>query len=161
MRVYTLINMELTIGREKIKNCAECTCFNLRKASRIITQLFDRTLKLGGLRSTQYSILAVLSVSGPMMITRLSEALATDRTTLTRNLKPMENAELITIVQGSDLRTKTVSMTKKGQQTFGKSYPYWEQTQNQIIGKFGKKRFISLIRDLSEVSEMFSARAAE
>ncbi len=151
--------METIIDRKKLETCAECTCFNLRKASRVITQLFDKAIKPWGLRGTQFSILAVLSAYGPEAITILSEVLVMDRTTLTRNLKPMENAGLIKITRGNDLRSKTVSMTKKGQRTFTKTFPHWEKTQTRIIGKLGQKRFNSLIKDLSEISEFFSAKA--
>jgi DNA-binding MarR family transcriptional regulator len=152
--------MDLTIDREKLESCAECTCFNLRKASRVITQLFDRAMKNGGLRGTQFSILAVLSAFGTETITRLSDILVMDRTTLTRNLKPMESAGLIKITQGSDLRSKAVSLTKKGHQTFARTFPHWKETQDQIIEKLGRKRFNYLIRDLSDISEMFSARGS-
>ncbi len=152
--------MDLSISIEKLESCAECTCFNLRKASRVITQLFDRAMKNGGLRSTQFSILAVLSAFGAETITKLSEILVMDRTTLTRNLKPMESAGLIKITQGSDLRSKAVSLTKKGNQTFARTFPHWKETQGMIIEKLGRKRFNYLIRDLSEISEMFSVRGS-
>ncbi|MEE9524905.1 MAG: MarR family winged helix-turn-helix transcriptional regulator [Thermodesulfovibrionales bacterium] len=152
--------MDLSLNREKLESCAECTCFNLRKASRAITQLFDRAMKNSGLRGTQFSILAVLSALGTGTITRLSEILVMDRTTLTRNLKPMENAGLIKIAQGSNLRSKAVSLTKKGHQTLAGTFPHWKRTQDLIIEKLGRERFNYLIRDLSEISEMFSARGS-
>ena len=150
--------METIIDLKKIETCSECTCFNLRKASRVITQLFDRAIMPWGLRGTQFSILAILSAYGPEAITRLSEVLVMDRTTLTRNLKPMENAGLIKITPGNDLRSKTVSMTKKGQRTFAKTFPHWEKTQIRIIDTLGQKRFNAFIKDLSEIVEIFSAK---
>jgi len=149
--------MDIVTDREKL---AECACFNLRKASRVITQLFDKAMKGNGVRGTQFSILAVLSAFETETITRLSDVLVMDRTTLTRNLKPMENAGLIKITQGSDLRSKEVSLTKKGRQTFEKTFPQWKNTQDLVIEKIGRKRFGYLLNDLREISELFSAKGS-
>ncbi|MEE9539836.1 MAG: MarR family transcriptional regulator, partial [candidate division NC10 bacterium] len=35
-----------------------CVCFNIRKAARAISQLYDDVLRPSGLRVTQFSILA-------------------------------------------------------------------------------------------------------
>ena len=160
MGVYTLFNMVMMADGKRLESCAKCTCFNLRKASRAITQLFDRAIKPYGLRGTQFSILVVLSAAGPETITRLSDILVMDRTTLTRNLRPMEKAGMIKLEQGEDPRSKRVSLTAKGKKAFVGIFPHWEKTQNRIIEKLGKERFTSLIRDLSELSDMFSDRAA-
>ena len=152
--------MDLVGDRKRLESCARCTCFNLRKASRVITQLFDRAMKPYGLRGTQFSILAVLSAAGPETITRISDILEMDRTTLTRNLKPMEKTDMIRLVQGEDPRSKKVLITPKGRKTFVSVFPLWEKTQNRIINKLGDERFRTLVRDLSELSEMFSVRGA-
>lgn len=143
-------------NHEIIESCAACACFNLRKASRVITQLFDQSIQPGGLRGTQFSILAVLSFAGPQTVTRLSELLLMDRTTLTRNLKPLERQGLIKLKHGKDRRVRTATITQKGLKTFEKAIPLWEGAQNQVIQKLGKERFNSFIRDLSEVATLFS-----
>ncbi len=148
------------VDDKRLASCAKCTCFNLRKASRAITQVFDRAIKPYGLRGTQFSILAVLSAAGPETITGLSDILVMDRTTLTRNLRPMEKAGMIRLEQGEDPRSKRVSLTAKGKKAFVSIFPHWEKTQNRIIEKLGEERFASLIRDLSELSDGFSGRAA-
>lgn len=145
------------LTRDEIERCAECACFNLRKASRVITQLFDKAMKNEGVRGTQFSILAVLSALGEETITGLSKVLVMDRTTLTRNLKPMESTGLIRIARGSDLRSREVSLTDKGHRTFEKTFPHWKKTQDMVIEKLGKKRFHNLLRDLAEISGVFSA----
>jgi DNA-binding MarR family transcriptional regulator len=111
-----------------------------------------------GLRGTQFSILVVLSFRGPETVTKLSEHLLMDRTTLTRNLRPLERLGLIKITPGGDLRVKRVALTHKGMETMEKTFPLWERAQSTIINKIGKKRFHSLIRDLSEISLLFSGK---
>ena len=70
-------------------NMALCTCATVRKAARIVTQMFETALQLTGLTTGQVTLLAVLSKQGDMPLTTLADALVLDRTTLTRNLKPM------------------------------------------------------------------------
>ena len=67
---------------------ALCTCANLRKATRVITQAFDAALQPTGLKATQFTVLATLARQGDGPLTLLAESLVMDRTTLTRNLKP-------------------------------------------------------------------------
>ncbi len=148
--------MPAHINKKNLEGCAECTCFNLRKASRTITQLFDRAIQPSGLRSTQFSILTMLSFIGPITVTRLSKNLLMDRTTLTRNLRPLEQKRFIVVTAGEDLRTRTVELTNNGVKTLEKAFPLWKETQSKIINKLGKKRFTSLISDLSEISSLFS-----
>jgi DNA-binding MarR family transcriptional regulator len=150
--------MKERIDKRDLEQCADCTCFNLRKASRTITQLFDRAMQSSGLRGTQFSILAVLAYTGAVTVTKLSDNLVMDRTTLTRNLRPLEKQGLIKVTAGEDLRTRTVEITKSGLKTLNINYPRWEETQNMIINKLGARRFKSLIRDLTEISYMFSAK---
>jgi DNA-binding MarR family transcriptional regulator len=150
--------MTVDKNTKNLEGCAECACFNLRKASRAITQLFDRALQPGGLRGTQFSVLAVLSFMGTTTVTRLSNNLVMDRTTLTRNLRPLEQKGYIRISAGKDLRTRTVELTDKGMKALGKVYPLWKETQTKIIHKLGKNRFQSLISDLSKISSLYSGK---
>lgn len=150
--------MDIDKNTKNLEGCAECACFNLRKASRTITQLFDRALQPGGLRGTQFSILAVLSFMGTTTVTKLSRNLVMDRTTLTRNLRPLEQKGYIGVSAGKDLRTRTVEMTDKGMKVLRKAYPLWKETQTKIIHKLGKNRFQSLIRDLSEISSLYAGK---
>jgi DNA-binding MarR family transcriptional regulator len=140
---------------KQLESCSECTCFNIRKASRSITKHFDMALQPSGLRATQFSILVVLSSAGSITVTRLSRYLVMDRTTLTRNLKPLANRGFVQMKPGQDLRTRTVKLTTRGRTAVLNALPLWEDIQDKIISKLGEKRLNSFIRDLSEVSALF------
>ena len=127
---------------------AECTCFNLRKASRTVTQLFDEVMQPSGLRATQFTLLAAISSIGSVAIRQLSQALVMDRTTLTRNLKPLELQKLVKIVPGEDRRTRTLTLTDKGHKTLKKALPYWKQAQSQTIQRLTPKRWRELLKNL-------------
>ncbi|HEY9847811.1 MAG TPA: MarR family transcriptional regulator, partial [Candidatus Caenarcaniphilales bacterium] len=88
-----------------------CACFNLRKASRAVTQLYDKVLQPSGLLATQFTLLSAIALTGSVTITRLAQELVMDRTTLARNLKPLERQGLIQIKPGQDQRTRIVTLT--------------------------------------------------
>ena len=68
----------------------DCNCFAVRSAARHVTQLYDQLLAPVGLRVTQFSILARLRSRGPLTINALAEDMVMDRTTLGRNIQPLE-----------------------------------------------------------------------
>ena len=71
-----------------------CNCLAVRQAARHITQFYDRCLAPSGLRTTQFSILAKLKRLGPMTINALAAELVMDRTTLGRNILPLQRESL-------------------------------------------------------------------
>lgn len=132
----------------------DCTCFNLRKATRVVTQLFDEVMQPTGLRATQFTLLAAISTTGTIAIRQLSNFLVMDRTTLTRNLKPLEAKRLIKIVPGEDRRTRTLTLTDKGKKTYEKSLLVWRKAQTKVIERLTEKRWRELLRQLDRTVEI-------
>lgn len=128
-----------------------CACYNLRRAARAITRLYDDFLRPGGLRSTQFSMLMVARVRGPVTLTKLAEMTVTERTTLTRNLTILEKKGLIVIEPGKDRRERQVSITERGLEALMKAIPLWEAAQAHIEQGLGGDRMGSLLKDLSEI----------
>src|SRR5258708_38971685 len=96
-----------------LPNPTDCNCLAVRQAARYITQFYDRYLAAAGLRTTQYGVLARLRRHGPMSINTLAAELVVDRTTLGRNIRPLERDDLITIESdASDRRSKIFRLTK-------------------------------------------------
>ncbi|MBE9189999.1 winged helix-turn-helix transcriptional regulator [Gloeocapsopsis crepidinum LEGE 06123] len=136
---------------QSIKTVAtDCTCLNLRKASRVVTQLFDQVLQPSGVLANQFALLAALSLAESVSITRLAQELVMDRTTLTRNLKPLERDGLICIEPGQDQRVRVVSLTEKGQAALVKALPLWKQAQTKVTEELGQDRWQALLSNLSD-----------
>ncbi|HJX86773.1 MAG TPA: MarR family winged helix-turn-helix transcriptional regulator, partial [Gemmatimonadales bacterium] len=72
----------------------DCACFNVRKAARALTAFYDQVMAPTGLRATQGTLLVALARAGDIPVTRLAGILGMDRTTLTRNLEPLERDRL-------------------------------------------------------------------
>ena len=133
---------------------ALCPAFNIRAASRVITQLFDEILKPSGLQITQFAVLVGVFTLDSPSISQLAKGLVMDRTTLTRNLKPLENEGLIKIVSGDDKRTHFVKLTPKGKSALLKTLPYWEKARTVVSEEFGQKHLDGLLKDLANVREI-------
>lgn len=136
-----------------LQKCVEaanhCACFNFRKASRAVTQLFDDALQPTGLRSTQLVILIAAAVFDAVSVSRLARELVMDRSTLTRNLRPLERRGLIALAPGKDERTRLVALTSAGKKQLSAALPVWEQAQTRFQEKLGAARWKSLLQGLT------------
>lgn len=131
-----------------------CTCGELRKTARAITQLYDHMLEPSGLLITQLAMLRNIPEGGAETISHLAEKLSMDRTTLTRNLAPLEKQGFIKISTGKDKRMRLVALTEKGSRAKEKAVPLWEEVQRQVIKQLGEKKWRKFMGELSEVLEI-------
>ncbi|NOT12598.1 MAG: winged helix-turn-helix transcriptional regulator [Methylococcaceae bacterium] len=136
----------------------DCVGFNLRKATRAVTQLYDEMLRPAGIRVTQYSLLVVLKIVGPVLVTDLAEKIVMDRTTLSRNLELMEKQGLVNVVPGEDRRTRCVTITESGSAVLLEAYPLWQHAQDKIRESMGEERLQALMADLSALIDVSQAR---
>lgn len=133
------------------KIARECTLFSVRSVSRAVTQLYEEALAPAGLKATQLSILVAAAARGGWTISDLAEALYMDRTTLTRNTRPLCRKGLLRIGAGHDQRSRSVELTTQGHDVLHRAYPLWRNTQRRIISRLGRRRWNSLIGDLSSL----------
>ncbi len=133
---------------------SSCICFNIRKAARAVTQLYDEKVRPFGLRCTQLSILGMTLSLEPVTVTHLAEATVTDRTTLTRNLGLLEQQGLIRIDMGNDRREREVSLTDRGREVLTHMYPIWKEVQAKMVKRFGSERLARLLSDLTALVEV-------
>lgn len=137
-----------TLQRDTM-DVADCTCANLRKAARVVTQAFDAALQPTGLKATQFTLLATLSRQGDAPLTRLADALVMDRTTLTRNLKPLVRKGLVRIEHETDQRVRRVGLTEAGQTAYEAAHAQWRQAQARILEGLGPERWAGFREDLT------------
>ncbi len=128
-----------------------CACFNFRKASRAVTQLFDSMLQPGGLRSTQFVILVAVAVEGSAKLPGLARMLNVDRSTLTRNLQPLAREGLLRISDTRGERASSVKLTPKGERVLASMVPLWEMAQGAFVRRLGGRRWRTMLEDLNRV----------
>ena len=113
-----------------------CTCFYLRSATRRITQVYDDELRIAGLSLNQYSLLSRLSRHAGLSVSAFAERMSMDRTTLTRNLGPLEAAGWI-VSAGTGGRARLLALTEAGQAKLLQAYPRWHAAQERVNAQLG------------------------
>ena len=135
-----------------------CACNQLRRATRGITQLYDVAMAPSGLKVTQLPILVALGSVGDLSVTTLADALALDRTTLTRNLKVLEDRGLVRMGESDDdARVRVVSLTLEGSAALSAGLMRWDEIQSMVEEHFGRDRLKALYGELAALGDALSA----
>jgi len=125
-----------------------CVCFNLRAATRAVTQFYDAEMRRHGIRPTQGTILESLIAKESWSMSELSEWLGVERTTLVRNLQPLQRDGLVQIEGGGRGRMVQLTITPKGRKQIEKFEPAWRVAQAAVVNTLGADRWSALLRDL-------------
>lgn len=136
---------------------AECTCFRVRGAARRVTQIYSRHLSSTGLKISQFSLLGFVAARGPVSITELSEMLSTDRTTLTRNLRPLLSSGIIERAATGDRRRRELVATTAGRALFKRALPLWVEAEQEVRAAMGAKLTADLHGALDRSMEKLTA----
>ncbi|MBC7684605.1 MAG: winged helix-turn-helix transcriptional regulator [Bdellovibrionales bacterium] len=126
-----------------------CTCFKLRKLTRAMSRLYDQHLATVGLKTTQYSLL-VNAARAALPVAELAELLGMERTTLTRNLKPLIEAGWVQLAAGADSRQRIVTITQAGRAKVDAAYVAWRGAQSQFETLMGQGAVRALHRQLEQ-----------
>src|SRR4051794_1097706 len=117
-----------TIGRD-------CLCLRIQRASRTIGQRFDEALRPVGLNNWQFTLLVALNQPSPLTINGLAEEVGMDRTTATKNLKPLERRGLLEIRQDEkDARVRRIVLTDAGGALLAQAFRHWQAANNAVAG---------------------------
>ncbi|NDU91098.1 MAG: MarR family transcriptional regulator [Ferrovum sp.] len=122
--------------------CRSCVCSVLRRASRAVTQHYEASFRGRGMRATQFTLLATLAQTGPLPLSALATLLGLERTTLTRNLGPLEKKGYVSRVADDDQRVRRVVITKKGEKAALEVLDAWKQAQitvGKVLDRTGVK----------------------
>jgi DNA-binding MarR family transcriptional regulator len=118
-------------------------------AARVVNRHYDRVLAPSGLRTTAYAILARVAREGPLPLGRLAGRLALDRTTLSRELRPLVASGLVAYATDpADARRRVVTLTEAGEAAVGRARPLWERAQRELVDGFGDGRTAALTSEL-------------
>jgi len=124
--------------------CRNCSCSALRRASRAVTQHYEACFRGTGLRATQFTVLAVLAQTGPLSISLLAAKLGLERTSLTRNLRPLEKKGFVETLTDDDRRIRRIRITKRGEAAARAALSVWKRAQSSV----GEVLHRSDLRDL-------------
>ena len=102
-------------------------------------------------------LLGFIAAEGPVSIGRLSELLATDRTTLTRNLKPLLDDGLVERAASGDKRRHELVATAAGRALFKRALPLWARAEQEVREAMGAKLTSDLHGALDRSMEKLAA----
>jgi DNA-binding MarR family transcriptional regulator len=135
-----------------------CTCFNVRRISRVITQFFDAEVRRHGIRPTQTPILGALQAKSGWGMAELSEWLGMERTTLLRNLRPLQRDGLVRARRAGPGGRVELEITAKGRTALAKTLPAWRSAQDKVVATLGEARWSTIISDLEAVATKLKER---
>ena len=131
-----------------------CACTTLRRAARALTAAYDEALAPIGLRLTQFSVLRTLARLGPVAVTRLAAEVALDRSTMGRNLDPLERRGLVRIMVGeTDGRERVALLTASGEAAIAAALPAWRAVQDRVAGLVPPGSIESLARQVGALRD--------
>jgi DNA-binding MarR family transcriptional regulator len=137
---------------------AECACFDLRKATRAVSRMYDDFLRDRGLNITQFSLLRLIRTEKELSISTLGRYMVMDRTSITRALAPLERDGLIHTRPGADKRIRIISLTNKGRKLVEDAQPKWRRAQEALMDTVGEDRWRAMCALLRDTTRMVRHR---
>ncbi|MFH1060251.1 MAG: MarR family winged helix-turn-helix transcriptional regulator [Pseudomonadota bacterium] len=145
---FALISRDACVGMT-----IQCADFNLRRATRRVSQAFDQALKPTGLKITQFSLLIACYLNQSLVLSKLARLMGMDRTTLSRNLALLEKRGLVTLERGEDRREVRAQVTPAGIAVMDQAAPLWHQTQARIVAGVGEDKWQAMLADLRQLTK--------
>jgi DNA-binding MarR family transcriptional regulator len=133
---------------------SQCVCFNVRKSTRLLTAHYDRIINAAGLKTTQLSLLMTVLLRDKANLSQLANMLGMDRTTLSRNIRLLEQKGLLTVTTGADKREQCIKITDKGMDTINQAIPLWEKAQAEVVERLGEEWVLGFLADLKHLNKV-------
>ncbi len=134
-----------------------CTNLKLRQLTRRVSRMYDAQMARCGLKTTQYSLLAVVDAFGPLQPGEIAHRLSMDPSTLTRNLQPLEAAGWIRVEAGPDARSRLIAITESGREKRAEARAHWKRAQQSLNRLVGEERVATLHALLDELQSTLDA----
>jgi DNA-binding MarR family transcriptional regulator len=142
------------------KIATDCAGMRVRKAARAVSRIYDDSLRSTGLQLSQLTVLVAVAMFGEQgaSVGALASRIGMDRTTLTRNLRPLEKGGLLQLATSpTDGRARQVLLTRTGERAIESAFPLWETASKRIQEAFGVAKLRALATQLNELVAALSA----
>lgn len=130
-----------------------CACQNLRRATRVVTRIYDQELAKAGIEITQFGLLTALDLTGEANQKSLSAGFAMDSTTLTRTLGLMRQQGWVRVRRGKDRRARLFSLTLAGRRQLAMAQPHWQNAQRRLRNELGAAGWKSMEQAVSQMTK--------
>jgi DNA-binding MarR family transcriptional regulator len=130
-----------------------CACQDLRRATRVVTRIYDQELAKAEIEIAQFGLLTALDLTGEVNQKTLSAGFAMDSTTLTRTLGLMRKQGWVRVRRGKDRRARLFSLTRAGRRRLASAQPFWAAAQRKLRKELGDAGWTSMKQAVSQVTE--------
>lgn len=130
-----------------------CASANLRRAARLVTQLYEEAMRPAGISGPQFTLLQALTLAPEISQKELGEILGIDSTTLTRTLALMRKSGWLNAQPASDRRALRLGLSKAGKREYERALPYWQSAQKRLKRALGESGWNELIEALTDTVE--------
>ncbi len=138
-----------------------CACTTIKKLSRILARSYDDALADSGINITQFAVMRCIARWTGEPLSRVAEELEMDRTSLYRAIAPMIRDGWLEMAPGTDARSRSAKMTRKGKQLLAKAAVPWNSTQERLLGSFGEDAWKALVGELNRLADSAEAENAQ
>lgn len=136
---------------EQNLNLTVCACRSLRMTTRVITQYYDKALRISGLKSPQFALLTdICSRENGISVNELANQAMMDQTTVTRNVEILRKKGYVDVkTEDADSRKKCITVSETGKEKLALAMPHWQEAQSKIEQVVGKEQYDELLKTLS------------
>jgi DNA-binding MarR family transcriptional regulator len=127
----------------------ECIAMRVRRLNRVVTKIYDDSLRPLGLRTAQQTILVAISLMKAATPTDLERRLSLEKSTVSRNVDRMHRRGWVEFIPGEDGRSHYLKLTAKGAKLLRESAALWQAAQKKVTMLLGKHGVSRLSRILS------------
>jgi DNA-binding MarR family transcriptional regulator len=143
------------LSQDELLEVAEgCACTGVRRTARSMTRAYDDAIRPSGLRVTQFSLLVAAELGGgTLKLSAIADILGLERTTVTRDLRPLEKRGLVTVEPGEDRRARIVGVTDAGRRTMVDAMPRWRAAQAEVLAGDAAESWPSIAEGLGRLAD--------
>jgi DNA-binding MarR family transcriptional regulator len=138
-------------------NPLQCMCSRMRRATRLMTRMYDAALSRAGVNASQFELLGNIRGRQPVDQRTLVRAIDSDQTTISRNLAVLLERGLIELSgDEKDRRKNLYRLTKAGADSLSQAFECWEKVQTQLQQRIGGAQWKGLMELTSNVARAIS-----
>lgn len=116
-----------------------CHCLKMRRSAENVVRFYDRALAPAGVTVRQYSLLSAIAREPGCSVSRLAEATALDRSTLTRSLRPLMGEGLVVDGKEPGTRNSRLELSPAGTDVLERAEMLWQEAQAAYEEKLGSQ----------------------
>jgi DNA-binding MarR family transcriptional regulator len=139
----------------------ECALFDIQRASRVVSGLYNAHLRPSGITVAQFSLLRSIDALAPVGMVRLAGAMAMDRTSVTRIIEPLLERGLIRGAAADDRRVRNIELTPRGRAAIVRARRQWDKAQRELLEVLGRPQWLAMRKALRTTVKRVRSRGAD